>query len=322
MGSLRPGRTRSQARWPSATPRACVHQGIGAELIAARWKLDRETLDAFSAQSHRAPRRPAAGGGFGRRDRPGPAARRPPAHRRRDGAAGHHRRGTGRAEAVLPHRGDGAAFPEINWLITPGNSSPLTDGASAALIMSEEKAAAARASPAGPVPRVRRRPARPAADADRPHPGHPQGARARGLSHRRHRRLRGQRGLRAGAAGLGRRARTPTRPSSTRAAARSRSATRSAASGTRLMATLLNHLEADRRPLRPADHVRGRRHGQRHHHRAALTGEWHRYAGSNRESGRRWSSTSCRTPSPTRPTSTPRSPRRSPRGASSPGSTS
>src|SRR5262249_54389672 len=32
-------------------------------------------------------------------------------------------------------------FPEIGWHITPGNSSPLTDGASAALIMSEEKAA-------------------------------------------------------------------------------------------------------------------------------------------------------------------------------------
>lgn len=30
--------------------------------------------------------------------------------------------------------------PEINWSITPGNSSPLTDGASAALIMSEQKA--------------------------------------------------------------------------------------------------------------------------------------------------------------------------------------
>jgi acetyl-CoA acyltransferase len=33
-------------------------------------------------------------------------------------------------------------FPEIAWSITPGNSSPLTDGASAVLIMSEEKAAA------------------------------------------------------------------------------------------------------------------------------------------------------------------------------------
>src|SRR5690606_11803651 len=33
-----------------------------------------------------------------------------------------------------------ARFPELGWHITPGNSSPLTDGASAALIMSEAKA--------------------------------------------------------------------------------------------------------------------------------------------------------------------------------------
>jgi acetyl-CoA acyltransferase len=31
-------------------------------------------------------------------------------------------------------------FPDLEWSITPGNSSPLTDGASAALIMSEEAA--------------------------------------------------------------------------------------------------------------------------------------------------------------------------------------
>jgi acetyl-CoA acyltransferase len=32
-------------------------------------------------------------------------------------------------------------FPEVDWSITPGNSSPLTDGASAALIMSADRAA-------------------------------------------------------------------------------------------------------------------------------------------------------------------------------------
>jgi 3-oxoacyl-[acyl-carrier protein] reductase len=48
---------------------------------------------------------------------------------------------------------------------------------------------------------------------------------------------------------------------------------------------------------------------------------WQRYAGSNQGSGRRWSSMRCRTASPTRPTSTRRSPGRSPCAASSPGST-
>ncbi|MES2867316.1 MAG: thiolase family protein, partial [Actinomycetota bacterium] len=35
-----------------------------------------------------------------------------------------------------------ARFPELGWSITPGNSSPLTDGASAALLMSAERAEA------------------------------------------------------------------------------------------------------------------------------------------------------------------------------------
>jgi acetyl-CoA acyltransferase len=116
-------------------------QGIGAELIAARWKLDRETLDAFSAQSHRRAAACAAVSGFGGEIVPvtlpdgtvhtvdetvrpatsveGLAGLKPSFH-----------------DAEMARR-----YPEINWVITPGSSSPLTDGASAALIMSEEKAA-------------------------------------------------------------------------------------------------------------------------------------------------------------------------------------
>ena len=41
----------------------------------------------------------------------------------------------------------GKRFPEIQWRVTAGNSSPLTDGASAVLIMSEEKAAALGLTP-------------------------------------------------------------------------------------------------------------------------------------------------------------------------------
>ena len=42
------------------------------------------------------------------------------------------------------------------------------------------------------------------------------------------------------------------------------------ATGTRLMTTLLHELERTRRPVRPADDVRGRRPGQRDDHRASL----------------------------------------------------
>ena len=37
-------------------PDGLAHQGIGAELIAARWKLDREELDAFAAAPTSVPR--------------------------------------------------------------------------------------------------------------------------------------------------------------------------------------------------------------------------------------------------------------------------
>ncbi|PPJ21849.1 steroid 3-ketoacyl-CoA thiolase [Nocardia nova] len=118
-------------------PEGLVQQGISAELIAARWKFDRAALDEFAARSHRLAAETATAGGFDREIvtagtlqadetiRPSTTV---------EGLAG-----------LRPAFADDqylARFPEIEWSITPGNSSPLTDGASAALIMSEEKATA------------------------------------------------------------------------------------------------------------------------------------------------------------------------------------
>ncbi|MFG3524547.1 thiolase family protein [Nocardia nova] len=118
-------------------PEGLVQQGISAEVIASRWKFDRAALDEFAARSHRLAAETAASGGFDREIvaagtlqadetiRPSTTV---------EGLAG-----------LRPAFADDqylARFPEIDWSITPGNSSPLTDGASAALIMSEEKAAA------------------------------------------------------------------------------------------------------------------------------------------------------------------------------------
>ncbi len=38
--------------WPEDFPYRLLHQGVSAELIAARWKLTREQLDEFSYESH------------------------------------------------------------------------------------------------------------------------------------------------------------------------------------------------------------------------------------------------------------------------------
>ncbi|QRY39962.1 thiolase family protein [Microbacterium hominis] len=120
-----------RARYPDGL----VNQGVSAELIAARWGFSREELDAFAAESHERAAEAQAQGRFASQMlavagvtadetvRPGTTV-------------------AALAGLAPAFRTDAAAqrFPEIDWRITPGNSSPLTDGASAALIMSEERA--------------------------------------------------------------------------------------------------------------------------------------------------------------------------------------
>ena len=119
-------------------PDGLVGQGVSAELIAARWGLTREQLDEFSERSHRL----AAASDF--------------SSELMDvgvGLVDETIRPTTTVESLAglkPAFYDeemGKRFPEIQWRVTAGNSSPLTDGASAVLIMSEEKAAALGLTP-------------------------------------------------------------------------------------------------------------------------------------------------------------------------------
>jgi acetyl-CoA acyltransferase len=122
-------------------PDGLVPQGISAELIAARWKLDREVLDEYSAQSHR---RAAAAGSNGAFDREiVPITLDDGTEHTVDETVRPATTPEGLAELKPSFLNPALAqrFPEIDWKITPGSSSPLTDGASAALIMSEDKAA-------------------------------------------------------------------------------------------------------------------------------------------------------------------------------------
>jgi acetyl-CoA acetyltransferase family protein len=124
---------------PSVTERyapGLVPQGISAELIAARWGLGREDLDGYSTRSHER----AAAADFSKEIvpvtlpdgtvvdtdetiRPGTTV---------EGLAG--------LRPSFLSDDMAARFPEIGWHVTPGNSSQLTDGAAAVLIMSEERA--------------------------------------------------------------------------------------------------------------------------------------------------------------------------------------
>lgn len=148
LGSSASGGSPMSPRLRARYPEGLVNQGVSAELIAQRWGLDRTALDAFAADSHARAAQAWRDGFF---DRTVVAVPEAP-----DAVSDETvREGTSVDKlAGLPasFRTDALAerFPGIGWSITPGNSSPLTDGASAALMMSAD-----RAEQLGLTPRAR-----------------------------------------------------------------------------------------------------------------------------------------------------------------------
>ncbi|MEU0809126.1 thiolase family protein [Streptomyces sp. NPDC005970] len=121
-------------------PEGLVPQGISAELIAAKWSLTREQMDEFATASHQKAARATAEGRF--------ATELAPV--RADG------RTVDTDESIRPGTtpevlaglrpafadpGFAERFPQIQWSVTAGNSSPVNDGAAALLITSSETAA-------------------------------------------------------------------------------------------------------------------------------------------------------------------------------------
>lgn len=122
------------ARYPNLT-----NQGVAAELVAGKWDLSREQLDEYSARSHdRADAARSSGwfdeeivpvttpAGLVDRDesiRPGTTAER-----------------LADLRTALDTEAARAERPEIDWKVTAGNSSQITDGAAAMLIMNEDVA--------------------------------------------------------------------------------------------------------------------------------------------------------------------------------------
>ena len=123
-----------------------VNQGIGAEMIADQWAISREDLDEYSVESHRRAARASDEGRF-----------------ERELVAVFEREDDGSTSDRLVRRDEGIradssverlatlkpAFRE-GGKVTAGNSSQITDGASAVLVMSEE-----RAQQLGYTPRAR-----------------------------------------------------------------------------------------------------------------------------------------------------------------------
>jgi acetyl-CoA acetyltransferase family protein len=114
-----------------------VRQGVSAELIAARWGLDRERQDAYALRSHL--RAEADRGGAARDITPVDVEQT-------DGsvktvAADEGTRADSSIEKLASlkpaFRNDEMSerFPQIQWSVTAGNASQVTDGAGAVLVM-------------------------------------------------------------------------------------------------------------------------------------------------------------------------------------------
>lgn len=125
-------------------PGGLVQQGVSAELVAARWKLSREDLDAYACGSHQCAVSATADGVFA------PDLVSVPDSNLNVDETIRPQTDTGKLATLKPAFTDermAERFPEIDWRITAGNSSPLTDGAAAALVMSAERARALRLRP-------------------------------------------------------------------------------------------------------------------------------------------------------------------------------
>ncbi len=145
----RMGKDSEGPRFKARYPQGLVHQGISADLIAARFGLTREAQDTYALRSNRLAAAdataPGAHAGGSARDVVGidvPQA---------DG-------GVQRVTADEGIRGDttleklaslktpfedaamAARFPEIRWSVTAGNASQVSDGAGALLICEERTA--------------------------------------------------------------------------------------------------------------------------------------------------------------------------------------
>ena len=142
LGSSMGGRDPYGSRLAARYPDGLVSQGVSAELIAAQWGLDRDALDAFSARSHRLSAEATDRGDFIGEIVPVDGVLRDETIRDTTTVEG-----LGSLNPAFRTDELAARFPQLDWRITAGNSSPLTDGASAVLLMSAERAAALKLTP-------------------------------------------------------------------------------------------------------------------------------------------------------------------------------
>jgi acetyl-CoA acyltransferase len=124
-------------------PDGLVHQGISAEMIAARWDLTRPQLDAFALRSHQFAASAEDNGVAARAIVPIDVPTEGGVRRvERDEGL---RRDTSleklaSLKAAFKTDEAAACYPDLRWVVTAGSSSQVSDGAAAVLLMEESVA--------------------------------------------------------------------------------------------------------------------------------------------------------------------------------------
>jgi len=123
-----------RSRYPDLTS-----QGVAAELVADRWRLSRSDLDEYAARSHDLAATTARSGSFSREILPirTPTGEVSADETIRPGTTVERLAELAPAFATDDNR---ERRPHLDWKITAGNSSQISDGAAALLLMSERKA--------------------------------------------------------------------------------------------------------------------------------------------------------------------------------------
>jgi acetyl-CoA acetyltransferase family protein len=140
MGSARIGQDPFGPLMAERFAPGLVSQGVSAELVAAKWGITRGELDAYSARSHQLAAAARDSGAFKSEITPVTIGDRTVEFDEtiRPSTTAE---GLAQLKPSFQTPESAARFPELGWQVTAGNSSQITDGASAMLIMSEATAA-------------------------------------------------------------------------------------------------------------------------------------------------------------------------------------
>jgi acetyl-CoA acyltransferase len=125
-------------------PEGLVNQGVAAELIAAKWGISRGELDEFGLRSQELARGATDWGVFGNEIIPVPVVADDGSItlvRADEGLRATTLEGLAALRPAFVDEAMEARFPQIEWSVTAGTSSQITDGAAALLIASADKAA-------------------------------------------------------------------------------------------------------------------------------------------------------------------------------------